>query len=141
MSDRCVGRSSKFQSERVKQQRQRLISGTVVLISGTVVPAFPCLSSVFVDYSTRSLLRVPSSGSPIEHVYCQVGNCYTASVFAGLVSVVAGKGSSLEEDGGARILMFSYGSGFIATAYRWEMGVRGALVLGSQSPCGTGVRR
>ncbi|CAN0550944.1 unnamed protein product, partial [Laminaria digitata] len=47
----------------------------------------------------------------------QVGNCYTASVFAGLVSVVAANGSSLEEDGGARVLMFSYGSGFVATAY------------------------
>lgn len=48
----------------------------------------------------------------------QVGNCYTASVFAGLVSVVAAGGRSLE-DGAARVLMFSYGSGFVATAYRW----------------------
>lgn len=51
--------------------------------------------------------------------FTQVGNCYTASVFAGLVSVVAAEGSSLEEGGGARMLMFSYGSGFIATAYRY----------------------
>ena len=47
-----------------------------------------------------------------------MGNCYTASVFAGLVSVVAANGSSLEANGGARVLMFSYGSGFVATAYR-----------------------
>lgn len=50
--------------------------------------------------------------------FAQVGNCYTASVFAGLVSVVAAQGSSLEDNGGARVLMFSYGSGFVATAYR-----------------------
>lgn len=48
----------------------------------------------------------------------KVGNCYTASVFAGLLSVVAAKGSSLEDSGGARVLMFSDGSGFVATAYR-----------------------
>lgn len=56
----------------------------------------------------------------------QVGNCYTASVFAGLVSVVAAEGSSLEyrdgggDGGGARILVFSYGSGFVATTYRYK---------------------
>eukprot|EP00903_Cladosiphon_okamuranus_P006122 g6026.t1 len=52
----------------------------------------------------------------------EVGNCYTASVFAGLVSVVAAEGSSLEDrdGGGARILMFSYGSGFVATAYSFK---------------------
>lgn len=57
----------------------------------------------------------------ISFRFVQVGNCYTASVFAGLVSIVAAKGDSLE---GARVFMFSYGSGFIATAYRLDATVR-----------------
>lgn len=57
---------------------------------------------------------------PACSVSREVGNCYTASVFAGLVSVVAANGSSLEADGGARVLMFSYGSGFVATAYSFK---------------------
>lgn len=48
----------------------------------------------------------------------EVGNCYTASVFAGLASVVTSSDKARGEEGESRILMFSYGSGFVATAYR-----------------------
>lgn len=48
----------------------------------------------------------------------EVGNCYTASVFVGLISVLASLDIT-EEDINKRVLMFSYGSGFVATAYRY----------------------
>ncbi|KAJ1450182.1 hydroxymethylglutaryl-coenzyme A synthase N terminal-domain-containing protein [Pelagophyceae sp. CCMP2097] len=44
-----------------------------------------------------------------------VGNAYTASVFLGLASLVDGKAAELER--GARVLLFSYGSGSLATMY------------------------
>ena len=43
-----------------------------------------------------------------------VGNCYTGSVFASLLSVVADQGAALE---GKRVLLFSYGSGSVASLY------------------------
>ncbi|CAM9992785.1 unnamed protein product [Scytosiphon promiscuus] len=84
------------------------------------------LGGTYADRDIDAAFRKVSSGQfkerclPACTVSREVGNCYTASVFAGLVSVVAGKGGSLEESGGARILMFSYGSGFIATAYSFK---------------------
>ncbi|CAN0486279.1 unnamed protein product, partial [Discosporangium mesarthrocarpum] len=53
---------------------------------------------------------------PACKVSQEVGNCYTASVFAGLVSVVDRAGAARAAAGG-RVFMFSYGSGFVATAY------------------------
>jgi hydroxymethylglutaryl-CoA synthase len=41
----------------------------------------------------------------------QVGNMYTASLYAGLASLVEAKGAELE---GKRLLLFSYGSGITA---------------------------
>lgn len=43
-----------------------------------------------------------------------VGNCYTASVYSSLLSLVNDQGSALE---GKRILLFSYGSGSVATLF------------------------
>jgi len=43
-----------------------------------------------------------------------VGNCYTGSVFGGLVSLVCSEGESLL---GKRIMVFSYGSGSAASIY------------------------
>ena len=44
-----------------------------------------------------------------------VGNCYTGSVFASLLSVVNDQGALLD---GKRVMMFSYGSGSLASIYR-----------------------
>ncbi|CAM9280946.1 unnamed protein product, partial [Ectocarpus sp. 8 AP-2014] len=82
------------------------------------------LGGTYADREIDAAFRKASAGDfkarclPASTVSREVGNCYTASVFAGLVSVVADKGSALEDGGGARVFMFSYGSGFIATAYR-----------------------
>ncbi|CAM9506751.1 unnamed protein product [Ectocarpus fasciculatus] len=84
------------------------------------------LGGTYADREIDAAFRKASAGDfktrclPASAVSREVGNCYTASVFAGLVSVVANKGSALEDDGGARVLMFSYGSGFIATAYSFK---------------------
>jgi hydroxymethylglutaryl-CoA synthase len=43
-----------------------------------------------------------------------VGNCYTAAVYMNLLSLASGLGEQLE---GKRVLMFSYGSGAVATAF------------------------
>jgi hydroxymethylglutaryl-CoA synthase len=43
-----------------------------------------------------------------------VGNCYTGSVFSSLLSVVVDQGAALE---GKRVLLFSYGSGSVASMY------------------------
>ena len=43
-----------------------------------------------------------------------VGNCYTAAVYMNLTSLVCNLGSELE---GSKVLMFSYGSGAVATAF------------------------
>lgn len=55
-------------------------------------------------------VRVPLS----RVVSRQVGNCYTAAVYMNLLSLVSNVGGSLE---GKRVLMFSYGSGAVATAF------------------------
>lgn len=44
----------------------------------------------------------------------QVGNCYTAAVYMNLLSLVSNVGDALE---GKRVLLFSYGSGAVATAF------------------------
>ena len=43
-----------------------------------------------------------------------MGNCYTAAVYMNLTSLVCNLGSELE---GSKVLMFSYGSGAVATAF------------------------
>lgn len=48
-----------------------------------------------------------------------VGNTYTASVFFGLLSLIAAKAAELEQTS-KRVLLFSYGSGSIATAYTFR---------------------
>ena len=47
-----------------------------------------------------------------------VGNTYTASVFLGLASLIDGAGSRGELTDGTTAVVFSYGSGAIATMYR-----------------------
>ena len=69
------------------------------------------------DYDKRV---APSTEAP-RHI----GNCYTASVFFGLVSLVSGK--DLE---GKRVLLFSYGSGAVASMYVLK-GRSGKIALSS----------
>ena len=68
------------------------------------------------DYDNRV---APSTEAP-RHI----GNCYTASVFFGLVSLVSTK--DLE---GKRVLLFSYGSGAVASMYVLK-GRAGKISLG-----------
>jgi hydroxymethylglutaryl-CoA synthase len=50
-----------------------------------------------------------------------VGNTYTASIFLGLASLIDRVGRSGELTPGKSIIMFSYGSGALATMYRLKM--------------------
>lgn len=52
--------------------------------------------------------------TPACHINQNIGNCYTASVFSSLLSVVNTQGSALV---GKRVFMFSYGSGSVASIY------------------------
>lgn len=52
--------------------------------------------------------------APSDTASRQVGNCYTAALYMNLLSLVSAKASSLI---GARLLLFSYGSGAVATAF------------------------
>lgn len=54
-----------------------------------------------------------SKCSPSDTISRQVGNCYTAAVYMNLVSLVCNVGDALA---GSDILLFSYGSGAVATA-------------------------
>ena len=54
-----------------------------------------------------------------------VGNCYTGSVYSSLLSVVCDQGASLT---GKRVLMFSYGSGSVASLFSIK-GLQGWKVL------------
>lgn len=47
----------------------------------------------------------------------EVGNCYTASVFCALLSLICGKGEELH---GKRVMVYSYGSGSVASMYRYH---------------------
>jgi hydroxymethylglutaryl-CoA synthase len=67
------------------------------------------LTSLFYRFAERV---VPSC-----RINQNVGNCYTGSVFSSLLSVINDKGAEL---GGKRILMFSYGSGSMASLYRYD---------------------
>ncbi|MES1915748.1 MAG: hypothetical protein MHM6MM_007652 [Cercozoa sp. M6MM] len=60
-------------------------------------------------------LRVaPSTLLPQE-----VGNCYTASLFAGLLSLIVNKADVMRE--GQRVLCFAYGSGLASTMYSFRV--------------------
>lgn len=48
----------------------------------------------------------------------QLGNLYTASVYAGLLSLISDKGRELQ---GKRILMFSYGSGLCSSLFSFRV--------------------
>ena len=55
-----------------------------------------------------------AKADPTSKINQNVGNCYTGSVFASLLSVIVDQGVALE---GKRVLMFSYGSGSLASIY------------------------
>lgn len=62
--------------------------------------------------ASKSLYKAKVDAS--AYVGQQVGNMYTASVYAGLASLLAKKGPLLE---GQRVLVFSYGSGLISSMF------------------------
>lgn len=82
------------------------------------------LDKTYHDKSLYSLLNALSKNSYEKKVVdsnttsIAVGNTYTASVFLGLISLVDNVGSRGELKPGKKILVFSYGSGSIATMYR-----------------------
>lgn len=65
-------------------------------------------------FRSASDSRFKSKVMPCCALNTQIGNCYTGSVFSSLLSVVCKEGDSLV---GKRIMMFSYGSGSVATLY------------------------
>ena len=75
------------------------------------------------DRGLDAALRKASAGAydakvaPATLIPKQIGNTYTASVFAGLLSLVADRGDALA---GKRVLLFSYGSGSVATMYAFK---------------------
>lgn len=54
----------------------------------------------------------------------QLGNMYTASLYAGLMSLISSEGAKLE---GKRLLMFSYGSGLASTLFSLKVGTGPAV--------------
>eukprot|EP00316_Scyphosphaera_apsteinii_P011947 CAMPEP_0119305214 /NCGR_PEP_ID=MMETSP1333-20130426/6262_1 /TAXON_ID=418940 /ORGANISM="Scyphosphaera apsteinii, Strain RCC1455" /LENGTH=416 /DNA_ID=CAMNT_0007308247 /DNA_START=27 /DNA_END=1274 /DNA_ORIENTATION=- len=58
--------------------------------------------------------RFATKCSPSDSISRQIGNSYTAAVYMNLLSLVCNVSSGLE---GKRIMMFSYGSGAVATAF------------------------
>ena len=58
--------------------------------------------------------RFDSKCAPTSTVSAAVGNCYTAAVYLNLLSLVCAERDRLA---GERILLFSYGSGAVATAF------------------------
>lgn len=66
----------------------------------------------------------PAKVAPAITIPQLLGNMYTASLYAGLMSLVSNEKSNLE---GKRLLMFSYGSGLAASMFSIQVG-RGAAV-------------
>jgi len=65
-------------------------------------------------FRTASDSRFKAKVMPCCALNTNIGNCYTGSVFSSLLSVVCLQGDALV---GKRIMMFSYGSGSVATLY------------------------
>ena len=59
--------------------------------------------------------------SDANHASKHVGNTYTASVFLGLASLIDRVSERDELTPGKSIVLFSYGSGALATMYRLQM--------------------
>ena len=70
--------------------------------------------------------------APSDTISRRVGNCYTAAVYMNLLSLVCNKHEDMERRAGGDILMFSYGSGAVASAFvlRARAPARGAFTLG-----------
>jgi hydroxymethylglutaryl-CoA synthase len=81
-------------------------------------------------YADKDLEKVLSQVSKVSYTKClqdsnaaskAVGNTYTASVFLGIASLVDRAGGRGELTPGKNVVVFSYGSGALATMYRLEM--------------------
>lgn len=78
-------------------------------------------------FRTASNNRFEARVMPCCKINQNIGNCYTGSVFSSLLSVIAEQGNSLVDK---RVLMFSYGSGSVATLYSFI----GKVAAASSSP-------
>ena len=78
------------------------------------------VAATLTDRAAESAFRAVADGrfkamcGPSDTISRAVGNCYTAAVYMNLLSLVANVGAALE---GKDVLMFSYGSGAVATAF------------------------
>jgi len=66
---------------------------------------------------TLSETRYAKMCSPCHTITKSVGNCYTGAVYMNLLSLVSNQADGLT---GCKVLMFSYGSGAVATAFVLE---------------------
>jgi len=69
----------------------------------------------------RSAAAFEARLSDANHASKLVGNTYTASVFLGLASLIDRVGGRGELTPGKSVVLFSYGSGALATMYRLQM--------------------
>ena len=76
-----------------------------------VIKGFEKLSSVFYERYVSPSTVIPRS----------IGNCYTASIFMGLVSLIAKCAENPENVMGKTVQMFSYGSGTVASLYSLQI--------------------
>jgi len=85
------------------------------------------IESTYTDKALEKVLKTLSQKDFKEKMadanYCGelIGNAYTASVFCGLASLVDRAGSRKELTDGKSIIMFSYGSGSLASMYRLQV--------------------
>jgi len=94
-------------------------------------PTTPCMASLATfaslseqeSYESRELEgalkvidaeRFKSAVLPCCKVNQNIGNCYTGSVFGGIISLLCAEGAALV---GKRVMVFSYGSGSAASVY------------------------
>ena len=94
------------------------ISLTSALTSIQHIPIEDTYESKEVETSLKTISQQKFSNivMPCCHISREVGNCYTGSVFANLLSILVQQGEALVDK---RIGMFSFGSGSIATMYRY----------------------
>ena len=85
------------------------------------------IEETYADRALEGILKKLSTPSfkqrltDANHASRLVGNTYTASVFLGLASLIDRAGSRGELTAGKSVVLFSYGSGALATMYRLQL--------------------
>ncbi|CAN1332819.1 Hydroxymethylglutaryl-CoA synthase [Linum perenne] len=97
---------------------------SLALFSESVKFSFTCLISIyfmFLHFQVAQQVAKPlydTKVQPTTLIPKQVGNMYTASIYAAFASLLHNKNSELA---GKRVLMFSYGSGLTATMFSLKL--------------------